>query len=123
MVPIQCQPRSTAGVRKGLLKPAFHPGQINVQKSQGLGLLRVTFFPFCNLLLTHGLWFLVHPTALISIKLLPLLSQPFSALIPHRKEAQHAHHVVLIDKGAEGRSAFSTVHETETTAHTMRSFS
>lgn len=75
MVQIQCQPSVTAAVRKGLSKPVFHPRQTSVQETQGLGLLWVTF-PSCSLLITHGLRLLVHTTALISVKPLPLLSQP-----------------------------------------------
>lgn len=100
MVQIQCQPPVTAGARKGLSKPVFHPRQISVQKTQGLGLLWVTF-PSWSLITIHGLW-LLHTTALISIKPLPLLFQPFFALIPHRMEAWHAQHMALIGKRAEG---------------------
>lgn len=101
---IQCQPQATEGVWKGLSKSAHHPKQSNVQKSQGLGWLRMAFFPLCSLAITHGLSFLVHPTMFISIKPLPLFSQPFSALTPRCKGAQHACHVVTIDKGLQDPS-------------------
>lgn len=65
----------------------------------------MAFFPFCSLTKTHGLWFLVHPTTLVSIKPLPLFSQPFSALTPFCKKAQHACHVVTIDKGLQDPSS------------------
>lgn len=61
----------------------------------------MAFFPLCSPAITHGLWFLVYPTALISIKPLPPFSQPFSALTPCCKEAQHVCHVVTIDKGLQ----------------------
>lgn len=77
---IQCQPQATEGAWKGLSKPACHPEQGNVQKSQGLGLSRMAFFPLYSLAIIHGLWFLGHPITLISIKPLPLFPQPFSAL-------------------------------------------
>lgn len=123
---IQHDPYSTTEVRKGLLKSAFRPGQMNVQKRHEFGLLRVTLLPFCNLLITHGLWLLVHPFGLAPIKHHPLLPQSFFALDPHLKESQQGHLMFLVGNGAVGPPAPPTrLHflETETTAHGVHSCS
>lgn len=70
----------------------------------------MAFFPLCSLAITRGLGFLVHPTTFISIKALPLFSQPFSALTPRCKGAQHGWHVVTIDKGLQDPSPNGNKH-------------
>lgn len=60
MLLIQHQLWSTTAVRKGPSKSLLHSGQTNVQKCQGLVLIKVTPFPIWNLLTNHSLCFLVQ---------------------------------------------------------------